>query len=190
MLGSNVKLDELLKKPLPVIDWAGIIAMVADGTMMELGVWQGASFREICRLAHPRRVYGFDWFRGLPEDWAAEGSAGTGDLDGVIPDCPENGEFVVGLVQGTLPDFVADHFPAAFVHFDMDLYSSTAAALHYIEFTPGAILAFDEIDRDVRNINHEQKAFREWLEDAPYDFEVLGQRHAESWVIRLLTAQA
>ena len=187
MRGANGKLDGILAKPLPAIDWAQIVPMVGDGTMMELGVWQGASFRQICRLAHPRKVYGFDWFRGLPEDWDYPGSARTGDMDGAIPDCPDNGEFVVGLVGDTLPGFVANHPLASFVHFDMDLYSSTATALRYIKFQPGAILAFDEIDAHVRNMNGEQKAFREWLEDASFDFELLGSRHAESWVVRLLT---
>jgi hypothetical protein len=188
MRGANWKLDELLVRPLPVLDWAEIIPLVVDGTMMELGVWRGESFREICALAHPRKVYGFDWFRGLPEDWGAPGTAGTGDLDGAIPDCPDNGEFVVGLVQDTLPQFLRhQHGDVAFVHFDLDLYSSTYFGLSQLghRFKRGAILAFDEIDRDVRNMNHEQAAFREWLEEAPFDFELLGQRHAESWVIRL-----
>jgi|SRR5215469_580686 len=187
MRGANDKLNEILKEPLPPIDWAEIMPLLCDGTFMELGVWQGKSFNEICKAFYPHKVYGFDWFRGLPEDWADDGSKGLLNLHGVPPDCPENGEFVIGLVRGTLPDFVPKHAPAAFVHFDMDLYSSTAEALHYLKFRPGAILAFDEIDNHIRNHNHEQRALREWIEDAPYDFEMLGSRHPESWVIRLLT---
>jgi len=175
---------------LPTLDWAEIIPLVGDGTMLELGVWQGASFRQICHYAHPRKVYGFDWWHGLPEDWGMENSAGTLDMAGAPPACPDNGEFVVGLIRGTLPDFVASHDPAAFVHFDMDVYTSTATALHYLKFQPGAVLVFDEIDGHVRNVNHEQRALREWLEDAPFDIEVLGQRHPESWIIRLLTLQS
>jgi hypothetical protein len=184
---NNAKLDCLLSEPLLRIDWADIISQVGDGAMLELGVWEGKSFREICHYAHPRKVYGFDWFRGLPEDWDYPGSKGTGDLSGRQPDCPVNGEWVVGLVADTLPNFVDNHPPAAFVHFDMDLYSSTATAFEYLKFAPGAILAFDEIDSHVRNMNGEQKAFREWLAKTDHDFELIGSRHAESWVVRLLT---
>ena len=182
---NNAKLDRQLSKPIPHLDWADIIPQVPDGTMMELGVWRGESFRQICALAHPRKVYGFDWWRGLPEDWGYEGSYRTGDMDGVPPDCPGNGEWVIGLVKDTLPGFVMTVPPAAFVHFDMDLYSSTATALEYITFVLGAILAFDEIESHVRNMNHEQKAFREWLAKTDWDFELIGSRHAESWVVRL-----
>jgi|SRR5215472_552989 len=190
MQGGNEKLNKYLSKPLPALEWAEVIALVGDGTMLELGVWQGKSFWEICRCAHPRKVYGFDWWRGLPEDWADQGSKGLLDMHGVPPDCPDNGEWVIGLVRGTLPDFVPKHPAAAFVHFDMDVYTSTAEALHYLKFQPDAILVFDEIDGHVRNVNHEQRAFREWLEPAPYDFELLGQRHPESWVIRLIDNQS
>ena len=182
---NNAKLNRLLSSPLAQIDWADIIPLVPDGTMMELGVWQGKSFNEICALAHPRKVYGFDWWRGLPGDWDYPGSEKTGDMAGVPPQCPQNGEWVIGLVRDTLPDFMNSHPPAAFVHFDMDLYSSTADAFEYLKFMPGAILAFDEIDGHVRNMNHEQAAFREWLKGTDWDFDVIGSRHPESWVIRL-----
>jgi hypothetical protein len=182
---NNAKLDRLLSKPIPHLDWADIISLVPDGTMMELGVLYGESFRQICHFAQPRKVYGFDWWRGLPEDWGFEGSAATGDMGGVPPACPQNGEFIIGLVEDTLPGFVDNHAPAAFVHFDMDLYSSTATALECIKFQPGAILAFDEIENHVRNMNHEQKAFREWLIKTDWDFDLIGSRHSESWVIRL-----
>jgi hypothetical protein len=186
---NNAKLNRQLSKPLLHLEWADVIREApAGGEMLELGVWEGRSFTEICRCAYPRKVYGFDWFRGLPEDWDFPGSERTGDMAGNPPACPVNGEYVIGLVRGTLPEFVDSHPPAAFVHFDMDLYSSTATALQYLKFQSGAILAFDEIDDHVRNVNHEQKAFREWLLRTDVDFELIGSRHPESWVVRLLTA--
>jgi|SRR5215469_8973485 len=185
---NNAKLNRLLAKPLPALTWAEILEHVPPyGTMLELGVYQGQSFNEICALVHPRLVHGFDWWRGLPEDWDDHGSAGLLNMHGVPPDCPDNGRWVIGLIRGTLPEFVDNHGEAAFVHFDMDVYTSTAEALHYLKFLPGAILVFDEIDGHPRNVNHEQKAFREWLSKTDHDFEILGSRHPESWVIRLLT---
>ena len=184
MVNFNSKLDGMLASPLTALGWTAILAPVPDGILIELGVWEGSSFREICARVYPRKVYGFDWWRGLPEEWEF-GGAGVGDMGGIPPPCPDNGEFIIGLVEDTLPDFVVTHAPAAFVHFDLDLYAGTAAALACLKFAPGAILVFDEIVGADRNIRHEQRAFREWLARTNQDFELIGQRHAESWVVQL-----
>jgi len=39
------------------------------GTYLEFGVYQGNSINFIADLIKPERVYGFDSFKGLPEDW-------------------------------------------------------------------------------------------------------------------------
>jgi hypothetical protein len=187
----DFNLDEIVKD-LPEINWEAIIGMVGDGFMIELGVYAGASFYEICKYAYPRKVYGFDWFEGLPEEWGQKGSKGAASLGGKPPACPENGEFIVGLVQATLPKFIERIDSIAFVHFDLDLYSSTKCGLQLLSsfFKSGTILAFDEIDdrgdQYGRNALHEQKAFREWLRETSFGIEMLGRRHEESWVLRLI----
>jgi Methyltransferase domain len=190
-MDKNYKLDLMLQHDIPQTEWEVIIPMVQDGLMIELGVSDGLSFTEICKVAYPRKVYGFDWFHGLPEEWSNPVSKGIGNRLGKPPDCPENGEFVIGLIEETLRPFMGRHpNPVAFVHFDLDLYSSTAAGLHFLSpwFETGTILAFDEIDGGFqhRNFTHEQKAFREWLEQSSLDVEMLGRRHPESWVMRLI----
>jgi hypothetical protein len=192
-MDGNANLNAALMRDRKVLGWDSIIGYVGEGMLMELGVWRGISFREICTRAYPRKVYGFDWFNGLPERWDDGRSGLPNDVDemsmgGTPPPCPENGQFIIGLVQDTLPYFVRGYSqPIAFVHFDLDLYSSTKCGLDHLGpyFRPGTVLAFDEIDGAVRNVNHEQAAFREWLKDHNWDMELLGQRHYESWVVRL-----
>jgi hypothetical protein len=191
---KNLKLDIILSSnKLKFMDWKEIFTHVGEGLIIELGVYQGQSFNEICSLAHPRKVYGFDWFRGLPEAWRNYPTDEPPidrelDMQGVPPSRPDNGEFVIGRIEDTLPEFLLEYDTApAFVHFDMDIYSSTKHALEILTrwLQPGSILVFDEIDGAVRNINHEQKAFREWLDSTDRDFELLGRRHGEAWVVRL-----
>ncbi len=189
----NRKLYEGFRRSIPKTDWERIIPMVGEGLILELGVYAGESFTNICRLVHPRKVYGFDWFEGLPEEWGTRASKGASSLGGKPPACPQNGEFVIGLVEATLPKFLVQHpDPVAFVHFDLDLYSGTKFSLEHLspQFQTGTILAFDEIDERGdqydRNALHEQKAFLEWLDEASFDFEMIGARHKESWVVRLI----
>jgi S-adenosyl-L-methionine methyltransferase len=150
-----------------------------DGEIIELGVWDGVSFNEMCKLFHPRKVYGFDWFHGLPDGWSDPAEKGIFSRDGKPPGCPDNGEFIIGKVEDTLPGF---RNPISLCHFDLDLYGPTKFALETLNWQSGSILIFDEIDGELRNINHEQKAFREW--NRPYRF--IGKPHPEAWCVRLV----
>lgn len=195
------KLDKLIHDErhygaFPNMPWEKTMSLVQDGLILELGVYEGQSFYEICKYIHPRKVYGFDSFYGITEDWGIIGSKGSASRDGVPPDCPENGEFIIGRVEYTLPRFISQkRQPVAFVHFDMDTYTPTRLALSLFDnthsFFSGTILAFDEIDEfqpwnTTRNIDHEQRAFREWLRETEFDFEIIGRRHSESWIVRLI----
>jgi hypothetical protein len=141
----------------------------ADGLMMEFGVGGGDSIRRIAELAGPgSAVHGFDSFEGLPEDWGGRheerGHYGTG---GKPPAAPGNVRFHVGLFADTLPGFLAaESGPAAFIHIDCDLYSSTATVLEALahRIQPGTIILFDEYFNYPGWQNHEHKAFGEFVE--------------------------
>jgi hypothetical protein len=160
--------------------------------LLELGVSSGGSISSLAARTS-RLIYGFDWFYGLPEDWTEgevgdnRGAYGTG---GVPPNVPDNCVLVVGLIQDTLRSFLRGHpDPVAFVHFDLDLYSSTSHALMTLNrrFAHGAILLFDEMVLRPRNLDNEGKAFCEFLKATHYTAEYLGQTHPESAIFRLLT---
>jgi len=154
-----------------------------DSLWLEFGVWTGRSLSMIGKrskaLGRTGKVFGFDSFRGLPEDWR-NGSLGEAwakrwtakgafDLGGKPPDFfvdPEVAEFVVGWFNESLPDFLArEAEPISFVHIDSDLYSSAATVLALI--TPrlhsGAVIVFDELVNYPGYQEGEVRALYEWL---------------------------
>jgi hypothetical protein len=187
VMDKNEKLTDFL---LLENNWAGIekiLDAVGEGLLLELGVYHGDSFNKLCGRFYPRIVYGFDWFYGTVEDWKSRGDIGSFTRDGIPPECPVNGRFVVGKVEDTIRRFTHTFpEPAALVHFDLDTYSPTLFALHNLNFRKGTILLFDEIDGYVCNQNHEQRAVREWLKETYFDIEFVGRQHQEAIAIRLI----
>jgi len=113
------------------------------GLFMEFGVFQGNTANQIASfLPSDKRMYGFDSFIGLPEDWHI-GVQGVGDprartihkevfsLYGMLPEVRPNVELVQGWFNETLPRFLEREVmkkKGAFIsllHIDCDLYSST-----------------------------------------------------------------
>jgi len=168
------------------------LAAAPDGLLLEFGTGAGGSARRFAERT-PRPLWTFDWFLGLPETWDQWDQAGAFTQFGEIPKVPDHVHVVAGMLQLTLPLFLRRHVePVAFVHFDLDLYSSTSFALMTIHqrFAHGAILLFDEMLGRPRNLEHEGKAFCEFLRATNYAAEYLGQMHGESAIFRLLTAPA
>ena len=157
----------------------------STGLILEFGVATGTSFRQLCQIASPRMVYGFDWFYGLPEHWNADNPIGKFSTKGVPPRLPSNGEIFIGLVQQTLDDFLKSYADdVAFAHLDLDLYSSTKYVLDRLEprIIDGTVLLFDEI---VDNPDHEEKAFLEFLVSTGCNFEVVTKRHRDAIAFRI-----
>ena len=118
---------------------------------IEFGVADGSSLRSWCAInQHPEsRFFGFDSFRGLPEDWAVDHPKGRFNRDGIPPDIADpRVRFYIGLFQDSLPDFVASYRPSnrVVIHNDSDLYSSTLYTLTMMEriTAPDRVVIFDE----------------------------------------------
>ena len=128
-----------------LLAWAAEKCREADGLALEFGVWKGNSLRVLVKTFR-HRIYGFDSFRGLPEDWRSGIPAGTFALK-QPPKVPPNAELVVGWFNETLDGFLASH-PGRikFLHIDCDLYSSTRQVLAGCRerLRPGSIIVFDE----------------------------------------------
>ncbi len=131
---------------------------------LELGVWRGETLGLWAKL-HPNpdsRLFGFDTFTGLPEDWA-DVPRGTFTLGGQLPDIHDpRVHLVPGLFQETLPRFL-DTFrrrPTMVVHIDCDLYSSTLFSLATVDrvLSLGDFLIFD----DFYSLEHEFQAFLDY----------------------------
>jgi hypothetical protein len=134
--------------------------LAGDGLILEFGVASGRSLNFIAELVHPRKVFGFDWFRGLPEPW---GGYPQGHFACSPPDVAENAGLIIGLFEDTLAPFLAEHHEhAALIHVDCDLYSSTTTILETLRprIIRGTIIVFDEF---WICSEHERLAFEDFL---------------------------
>jgi hypothetical protein len=120
---------------------------------LEFGVYKGDSLRMWAKLNKnsSSRLFGFDSFEGLPEDWVASKPKGTFSTGGKTPDIDDSRvEFVVGLFQQSLPNFLSSYQPKnrLLIHNDSDLFSSTLYTLAVLNpvIQPGTIIIFDEFN--------------------------------------------
>jgi hypothetical protein len=116
------------------------------GTCAEFGVWKGESINYFAKRLS--RIYGFDSFEGLREDWKGwDRPAGSFDLRGRLPQVVENVRLIKGWFNDTVPNFlVRCPEPFAFVHIDCDTFEATEVVLSLIgsHLTAGTVLVFDE----------------------------------------------
>ena len=152
-----------------------------EGLLLEFGVATGKSFNELCRNAHPRVVYGFDWWGGLPHDWNPYDVRGALKCEKPVP--PPNGVLIEGLFSDTLEEFLGVYSgPVAFAHIDCDLYCASAYVLHCLmdRFVAGSIVAFDEIEQ----WDGERQAWNRYLAKSGQRWELIGKQHAWGEVYR------
>jgi hypothetical protein len=139
------------------------------------------------------KVFGFDSFTGLPEDWIDfEGKIvggggckkGLFDNEGNVPNIP-NITFYKGLFQDTLQEYLKIGETIALIHMDCDLYSSTKFVLNGLNdlIKENTFISFDEWiyqecvgktgDENRLFGDHEQRAFYEWVEEFNREFEII-----------------
>lgn len=145
--------------------------VVLDGIYVELGVCTGRTINFLAALNPSKKIYGFDSFEGLPEDWVwsdfklEKGTFAFKDPE-MFPPVLHNVVLVKGWFKDVLQEFAQRiEGPIAFLHVDCDLYSSTACAFEVLgdRIGPGAIIVFDELYNYPGYGNHEFKAFEEFL---------------------------
>lgn len=124
-------------------------ATQSNNFFVEFGVFRGLSINAFAKILKHKKIYGFDSFEGLREDWAGTGVVkGEFDLKGKIPKLENNVIPVRGWVQNTVEPFLQEHKPLiSFAHMDLDTYESTLFVLQKIKphLTKGSILLFDEL---------------------------------------------
>ena len=185
-VARNMRLARNLKQADALLEFA-LEQCSVEGLVLEFGVYQGNSLRRIAaQVGQDRRVYGFDSFEGLPEDWTDFQRKGRFSLGGVAPEFDEpNVSLVPGWFERTLPSFLAAHAgPARFIHADADLYASTVTILGALRerIVPGTIIVFDEYFNYPGWEQHEFRAFQEFIRAAGLRYEYLGFASGESAV--------
>ncbi len=146
-----------------------------EGMVVEFGVATGRTINHLSQLMPDANVFGFDWFRGLPEEWRTGFPMGT--FRQPVPIVGRNVTLVNGLFEETLPSFLTEHKEViSLLHVDCDLYSSTKTIFDHLasRLVPGSIIVFDEYVNYPGWRQHEFRAFREFVRDSGRQFEYLG----------------
>ena len=147
-----------------------LLEQVADveGAIVECGVGAGRSLFDFSVISNamgrPRRIIGYDTFRGIPDATAVDGEWNSKiggwwnfsqnqvreNLEAAGLDAKSISKiaFVEGELRTTLPAY--DAGPIALLHLDVDIYESYKAALEllYDHVAPGGVIAFDEYRQD------------------------------------------
>ena len=148
--------------------------------ILEFGVAVGTSTAQLRNLLSlDYKIFAFDSFYGLPEDWFDNNILVAGKTcftqNGTIPNIP-NVTFYKGWFEETIPQYIKEHHnePIALVHMDCDIYSSAKTALEGI--TPYVVKdtmfviddwVFQHVGNEETKKLHSQpdnvqKAFYEW----------------------------
>merc|ERR1719362_428657 len=150
------------------------------GLWLEFGVADGHSLRFIAEHidVHLTRgasiagecCFGFDSFKGLPEDWRPGFPAGQFARQQPLA-LPSGcrAQLVEGWFEDTLVDFLEEHpEPVAMLHLDCDIYSSASFVLRTLHehsrLRDGTVIIFDELFNYCGFENHELLALFETME--------------------------
>ncbi|MFX0134123.1 MAG: class I SAM-dependent methyltransferase [Candidatus Hodarchaeota archaeon] len=145
---------------------------------LEFGVSEGHSFRWWTEQIKNRdsRFFGFDTFTGLPERFGVF-PKGAMSTEGEIPKLNDSRcEFIKGLFQQTLPDFLNNWVHQTnirkVIHLDADIYSATLFVLTTIApfLNNDDILIFDEFSVPL----HEFKAYSDFIKAYYIKTEIIG----------------
>jgi len=144
---------------------------------LEFGVYEGESIKWwLENMKNPEsRLFGFDSFEGLPEDWHDGLKQTLFDCSGKIPQIDDKRVvFVKGLFQDTLQNFISGYKPQSriIVHIDSDLYSSALFCLTKLDhlMKKGTIIIFDEF-----LLLHEFLAFHDYIRSYSRKYSVIAR---------------
>jgi len=171
------------------------------GDVLEFGVFQGKTITQIAGYLSDRKVWGFDSFEGLPEDWHMIKDAdtlkfpkGTFSIK-QLPEVPGNVTLIKGWFEDTIPAWKQQHsVNISLLHVDCDLYSSTREVLTQLnsQIVPGTVIVFDDMYLWNNPKKYElwdqgeYRALGEWISDFDRQFEVLSRNNYMQCAIRVI----
>lgn len=158
----------------------------------EFGVYKGESLHYWVKMnTNPRsRFFGFDSFKGLPEEWTKVWGSlpeGSFNVDGKTPSIGDpRVNLIKGWFQDTLDIFLRDYDTndgLKVVHIDADLYSSTLYVLTKLDnlLSKGDIIIFDEFSS-----GDECKAFLDYSSAYMKNFKIVAASGASYQQVALI----
>lgn len=152
---------------------------VLGGVIAEFGVWKGESINFFARNCPKARVFGFDSFEGLEEDWYGNQlQKGHFSTNGYLPNCERNVTLVKGWFEDTLPQFCSElkQERISLLHMDADTYKPTSYVLNSLSnnLGKGTIIIFDEYFGYPNFRLHEFKAWQELVDSSGIEFSYIG----------------
>tara|TARA_X000001036_G_scaffold367355_1_gene352530 strand:- start:142 stop:846 length:705 start_codon:yes stop_codon:yes gene_type:complete len=149
-----------------------------ENLFLEFGVYKGDSINLFGNFLsqHGKKIYGFDSFEGLEEEWNFNdyNPIGTFSLNKKSPKVLKNVSLIQGKVQSTLENFLKDKKDKKiiFAHLDMDTYTPTKYTLNKIKpfLQKGSVILFDEFYGFPNWQHHEYKAFSEEFKKDEYKY--------------------
>ena len=139
-----------------------------EGVIAEFGVWKGESINFLAKTCPRARVFGFDSFEGLEEDWYGYSlQKGRYSTKGRLPKVENNVTLIKGWFEDTLPNFVKSlaHEQILILHMDADTYKPSKYVLNSLvkNLDTGSIIIFDEYFGYPGWQLHEFKAYQEFV---------------------------
>ena len=149
------------------------------GVIAEFGVWKGESINFFARNCPKAKVFGFDSFEGLEEDWYGfRHQKGFFSTNGQLPKCERNVILEKGWFEDTLPKFCRElqQEQIQLLHMDADTYKPTAYVLSSLRknLGKGTIVIFDEYFGYPNFRLHEFKAWQELVNSEGLKYRYIG----------------
>jgi hypothetical protein len=155
-----------------------VTQVAVEGHYLEFGVFSGGTIRQIARRKPNVTIHGFDSFEGLPEAWSGFNLGQRAFSRGSkLPRVPVSVTLHKGWFNETIAAWAGKNSgPAAFIHIDCDLYSSTVDIFAGLadRLQPGTVILFDEYFNYPGWELHEFKAWRECVAARGIDYEYIG----------------
>lgn len=210
---SNLDITHFTSAPNVVRERFACLKLSAEFTesnlehILEFGVFRGSTLKTITQCFPNQKIYGFDSFEGLPEDWwfskkeveSGKSSHPKGHFGNIsIPKFGDNVTLVKGFFDDSLPNFIAEQNikTIKLLHIDSDLYSSAKTIFDLLNdfIVPGTVIVFDELHpwNPPGKIWYELweegewKALKEWTEKYDREFEVLVRSQHEQCSIKVI----
>lgn len=213
---KNISIDWFINSPIVIPSrWSGYDVERRDhlryvmkhikltGDVLEFGVYRGTTINQISEFLPDKKIWGFDSFEGLPEDWLLTNDKtnikfpkGTFNVKQETLNVSQNVVLVKGWFKDSIPKWKEKNSNViiSLMHLDCDLYDSTKNVLTNLndQILPDTIIIFDELYNWNNPKNYElwekgeYQALREWVSEFNREFEVISRNNYMQCAIKVI----